>query len=68
MGPLPWEGLEQRKRVRSPPPEEEGAAKTTCDELTAASLPRPGWAAGREEIENLGVKLNLKRGVGVWVC
>lgn len=52
--------------MRSPPPEEKGAAKTMCDELTAASLPHPGCAAGRGEI--LGVKLSLKRGVGVWVC
>lgn len=51
--------------MRSPSPEEEGAAKTTCDELTAASLPHPCCAAGREEIENLGVKLNLKRGGGI---
>ncbi|KAK4831704.1 hypothetical protein QYF61_018756, partial [Mycteria americana] len=30
-----------RGRVRSPPPEEEGAAETACDELTAAPIPRP---------------------------
>ena len=33
--------LEQGKSVRSPPPEEEGAAETTCDELTAAPIPCP---------------------------
>jgi len=27
--------------VRSPPSEEEGAAETTCDELTATPIPRP---------------------------
>jgi len=31
--------LEQGKSVRSPPPEEEGAAETTCDELTTTPLP-----------------------------
>ena len=31
--------LEQGQSVRSPPPEEEGAAETTCDELTAAPCP-----------------------------
>ena len=33
--------LEQRKSVRSPPPEEERAAETTCDELTITPIPRP---------------------------
>jgi len=33
--------LEQGKSVRSPPPEEEGAAETTCDELTAAPIAHP---------------------------
>jgi len=33
--------LEQGKSVRSPPPEEEGAAETTCDELTVTPIPRP---------------------------
>ena len=36
-----------RRGVRSPPPEEEGAAETTCDELTPTPIPRPpvplGW-------------------------
>ena len=27
--------------MRSPPPEEEGAAETTCDELTATPIPHP---------------------------
>jgi len=31
--------LEQGKSVRSPPPEGEGAAETTCDELTTAPIP-----------------------------
>ena len=33
--------VEQEKSVRSPPPEEEGAADTTCDELTQTLIPRP---------------------------
>jgi len=33
--------LEQGKSVRSPRPEEEGAAETTCDELTITSVPCP---------------------------
>ena len=42
--------LEQGKSVRSPPPEEEGAAETTCDELTATPVPiplRPSRGGGR---------------------
>lgn len=31
--------LEQEERVESPPPEEEGAAESTCDELTATPIP-----------------------------
>ena len=40
--------LEQGKSVRSPPPEEEGAAETTCDELTATPIPVPlrCWQGG----------------------
>jgi len=33
--------LEQGKSVRSPLPEEEGAAETMCDELTITCFPRP---------------------------
>jgi len=33
--------LEQGKSVRSPLPEEEGAAETTCDELTTTPIPHP---------------------------
>jgi len=38
----PMEGtprLEQGKSVRSPPPEEEGVAETTCDELITVPIP-----------------------------
>ena len=44
--------LEQGKSVRSPPSEEEGAAKTTCDELTVTPIPRtPVLLRWREEVE-----------------
>jgi len=33
--------LEQGKSVRSHPPEEEGVAERTCDELTATPIPHP---------------------------
>ena len=33
--------LELGKSVRSPPPEEEGAAETACDELTPTPVPVP---------------------------
>ena len=56
--------LEQGKSVRSPPPEEEGAAETTCDELTATPIPRPPEPLQREEIENSRVKLSLGRKEG----
>jgi len=52
--------LEQGQRVRSPPPEEEGAAGTTCDELTTTPFPitlRRLGGGGRES----GVKLSLGR-------
>jgi len=40
--------LEQGKSVSSLPPEGQGAAETTCDELTVTPIPRPpvlleGW-------------------------
>jgi len=44
--------LEQGKSVRSPPPEEEEAAETMCDELTASSIPQPFCAALGKEVEN----------------
>jgi len=43
--------LEQGQSVRSPPPEEEGAAETTCDELTVTSIPCPPAPLGGEERE-----------------
>ena len=41
--------LEPRKSVKSPPPEEEGAAETTCDELTVTPIPRPSVPLGEGE-------------------
>jgi len=58
-----WRMLEQGRRVRSPPPEEEGAAETTCDELTTAPVPRPPAPLGGRG-ENLGVKLSPGRREG----
>ena len=50
---LLWEGphvLEQGKSVRSPPPEEEGAAETTCDEPTQTPIPScPALLGGSRE-------------------
>ena len=46
--------LEQGKSVRSPPPKEEGAAETMCDELTTTPIPIPlrhGQEGGRENQE-----------------
>ena len=44
--------LEPGKSVRSLPSEEEGAAETTCDELTITPIPRPPVSLGEgEEVE-----------------
>jgi len=44
--------LEQGKSVRSPPHEEEGAAETTCDELTITPIPRPPAPLGGRRRRN----------------
>jgi len=44
--------LEQRKSVRSLPPEEEGAAETTCDELTTTPIPHPPVPLGGRRERN----------------
>lgn len=45
--------------------EEEGAAKI-CDELTAISIPHPGYATGGEEIREFGNEVEPeKRGWGL---
>jgi len=59
--------LEQQKSVRIPPPEEEGAAETTCDELTVTPIPRPPAmldARGRGGGRGMGVKLSPERREG----
>ena len=38
--------LEQGKSVKNPPPEEEGAAETMGDELTATPIPCPQHRCG----------------------
>jgi len=38
--------IEQGKSVRSPPPEGQGAAETTCDELTVSPIPHPPVLCG----------------------
>jgi len=54
--------LKQGQSVRSPPPEEEGAAETACDELTAATIPHPPVPlGGRRESE---AQPGKKGGVG----
>jgi len=42
-----------------PPPEDEGAAATMCDELIATPFPVPLCSSG--EVENMGVKLSPGR-------
>jgi len=57
--------LEQGESVRSPHPEEEGEAETTCDELTATLIPCPPvLPGGREEVEKPRVKLSTGRREG----
>jgi len=43
--------LEQGQSVRSPPPEEEGAAEKMCDGLTATHIPHPPVPLQGEEGE-----------------
>jgi len=56
--------LEQGQSVRSPPPEEEGAAETTCDELTTTFIPRPPAPLRGRRQRKSGVKLNSGRREG----
>jgi len=44
--------LELEQSVRSPSPEEEGAAETMCDELTTAPIPRPTVPLGGRRERN----------------
>ncbi|GAB0181865.1 acid sphingomyelinase-like phosphodiesterase 3b [Grus japonensis] len=56
---------EQGQSVRSPPPEEEGAAETPCDELTTTPIPHPSvpLGGGGREMESEG-KSGKMGGVG----
>jgi len=57
--------LEQGQSVRSPPPEEEGAGETTCDELTATSIAHPPvLLGGRRERNRSEAEPGKKGGVG----
>jgi len=64
--------LEQGKCVRIPPPEEEGAAQTVCDELTVTPIARlPAGGGGRETGSE--AEPEKKGGVGgrcfkIWMC
>jgi len=55
--------LEQGQSVRSPPPEEEGVAEATCEELTATPIPCPPAPLGGGGRET-GVKLSPGRREG----
>jgi len=52
--------LEQGRSVRSPPPEGQGAAETTCDELTTTPFPIRLHHSGEGSRET-GVKLSPGR-------
>jgi len=54
--------LEQEKTVRSPPSQDEGAAGTTCDELTATPIAHPPVLLRERRQRKLGVKLSTGRG------
>jgi len=57
--------LEQGKSVKNPPPEEEGAAEITWDELTATPIPHPPvLLGGRRERNGSEVEPGTKGGVG----
>jgi len=59
--------LEQGQSVRSPPPEEKGAAETTCDELTVTPISCPPALLRGGERE-MGVKLSPGRRRGGGRC
>jgi len=64
---------EQGKSVRSLPCEEEGAAETTCDELTTAPIPCPPVPlGGRRQRNGSEAEPGKKGGVGgrcfkIWI-
>ena len=57
-GTLRW----SRGRVRSPPPEEEGAAETTCGELTPTPIPHPPALLGDVGRESTSEAVPRKKG------
>ena len=59
--------LEQGKGVSRPPPEEEGAAETACDELTATPIPALLHRCGGEEAEECGAKLSPGRRLNMMI-
>jgi len=65
--------LEKGRSVRSPPPEEEGAAETACDELTTTPISRPPVPlGGRGERNGSEAEPGKKGGVGgrcinIWI-
>jgi len=64
---------EQGQSVRSPPPEQKGAAETACDELTITPFPiRLCCSGGRKERNGSEVEPGKKGGVGercfkIWI-
>ncbi|GAB0190238.1 hypothetical protein GRJ2_001489100 [Grus japonensis] len=58
--------LEQGNDERSPPPEDEEAAETTCDELTITPIPCSPCASegGRKEVE-AGIEVEPRKMGGV---
>jgi len=63
----PWEDpmLELGHSVRSPPPEEEGVAETTCDELTITPIPHPPALLGEGRRERNGSEAECRKKGGV---
>jgi len=64
---LPWDGphVGAEESVRSPPPEEEGAAETMCNKRNVTPIPRPpAPVGGRRERNGSEVEPGKKGGVG----
>jgi len=65
--------MEQGKNVRRLPPEGQGAAETTCDELTVTPIPcPPAPLGGRRERNGSKAEPGKKGGVGrrclkIWI-
>jgi len=57
--------LQQEKNVRGPPPEEEGAAETTRNELTATPVPCPPVPPAGEKVEKIKSEAEPKKNGGV---